>query len=149
MAFLAETRRVVNAWMRPGNTVSLSNATHFLQETFDILGSKQVGLVRADSGFYSDGFLCSLEDRQLCYITAVKFYQPIKTLLTSPQQWISVTKGINICQWEGQLPGWSRPRRLVAVRQDMDIRPKAGGKSSCWMRGLSLMPIGSALMSPI
>lgn len=51
MAFMAETRMVVNAWLRPGNTGSASGMNEFLDETFEILADKKVGLIRADSGF--------------------------------------------------------------------------------------------------
>jgi hypothetical protein len=37
IAYMAEMRMAVNAWMRPGDTVSLSNCQSFLEETFDIL----------------------------------------------------------------------------------------------------------------
>ena len=37
MAFIAETRMVANAWLRPGNTAALSNCKAFIDETFEIL----------------------------------------------------------------------------------------------------------------
>ncbi len=49
IAFLSETRMVINAWMRPGNTSSLSNCINFLKETLSIVSDKKVGLLRADS----------------------------------------------------------------------------------------------------
>ena len=41
MAFIAETRMVANAWLRPGNTSALSNAKAFIDETFEILKDKK------------------------------------------------------------------------------------------------------------
>ena len=61
MAFIAETRMVANAWLRPGNTAALSNCKAFIDETFEILKDKKVGLIRADSGFYANDFLNYLE----------------------------------------------------------------------------------------
>ena len=48
LAFVAESRMVANAWMRPGNTGASSSAEHFLEETFSILGRDRIGLLRAD-----------------------------------------------------------------------------------------------------
>ena len=67
MAFIPEVRMVVNAWFRQGNTGSTSNVQAFLEETLEILQNKKVGLVRCDSGFYSDVFLSDLEKRKLNY----------------------------------------------------------------------------------
>ncbi len=57
IAFMAETRMVINAWLRPGITVALSKIKGFLEETFEIKSKIKIGLVRADSGFYSEKFL--------------------------------------------------------------------------------------------
>ena len=94
IAFMPEMRMVVNAWMRPGNTADLSNYRSFLDETFSILSNKKVGLVRADSGFFSNGFMEYCEARQLNYITAVKFYKPIKHEVFHQKAWIALHDGI-------------------------------------------------------
>lgn len=78
MAFLPQTRMVINAWMRQGNTVSLSSCVEFLKETLDILKNKTVGLIRADSGFCSEKMLGFLEERNLQYVIAVKFHELIR-----------------------------------------------------------------------
>ena len=57
IAFISQTKMVANAWMRSGNTSDLNNYSNFLDETFDVcLKDHKVGLVRADSGFYSQKF---------------------------------------------------------------------------------------------
>ena len=69
IAFIDQTKMIANAWMRSGDTVALSNYHDFLNETFDVcLKDKKVGLVRADSGFYSDSFLSWFEQRKLNYV---------------------------------------------------------------------------------
>jgi hypothetical protein len=58
MAFISQTMMVANAWLRPGNTAASSYCVAFMQETFQkCLPSKVVGLVRADSGFYTEEIL--------------------------------------------------------------------------------------------
>ena len=122
IAFLSQTRMVVNAWMRPGNTSSLSNCVNFLKETMGILSDKKVGLIRADSGFYSAKVLEYLESIKLSYIIAVKFYETIKWEIHSISQWVEVCKGIAVAEIK------YKERRYVIVRKDIEKRPKATGK---------------------
>jgi hypothetical protein len=128
MAFMSELRMVVNTWMRPGNTVALSNVTSFLDETFSILRNKKVGLIRADSGFFSNDYLKYFEQRQLKYITAVKFYQPIKSEILHRKKWIRVSDGIDITEFNYKLPSWRKLRRIVVVRKSLGKYPHASGK---------------------
>jgi hypothetical protein len=129
MAFIAETRMVANAWLRPGNTAALSNCKAFIDETFEILKDKQVGLVRADSGFYAHDFLNYLEtEKQSNYIIAVKMYATIKKQLQSQKTWWTIKDGMEICGFEYQSPEWKKPRRMVAVRKNIEILTKATGK---------------------
>lgn len=128
IAFMADMRMVVNAWMRPGNTASLSNSLNFLDETFEILQNKKVGLVRTDSGFFSEKFMRYFEERQIHYITAAKFISPIKSEIRSHKKWVQIADGIDMTEWDYKLPGWSRSRRMVVVRKNIQRRPKASGK---------------------
>ena len=128
IAFMPEMRMVVNAWLRPGNTVALSNHRAFLDETFSILQEKKVGLVRADSGFFAEQFMTYFEERNLNYITAVKLFAPIKSEVGSHKQWVNLKDGIEITEWMYRLPGWKKTRRLIAVRKNIQQYPKASGK---------------------
>lgn len=129
MAFIAETRMVANAWLRPGNTSALSNCKSFINETFEILKDKKVGLVRADSGFYSHDFLSYLEsENPNNYIVAVKLYPTIKRELGSLQGWIKLKDGVEISEFEYQSPDWKNPRRMIAVRKNIEILTQATGK---------------------
>ena len=61
MAFCAETKMVVNAWMRSGDSASSTDMKDFLAELFAIVPREDVGLIRADAGFYADEILRELE----------------------------------------------------------------------------------------
>lgn len=129
MAFIAETRMVANAWLRQGNTAALSNCKAFMDETFEIVKDKKVGLVRADSGFYSHDFLNYLEtQKQINYIIAVKLYHTIKRELRNLKGWIKLKDGMEIAEFEYQSPEWKKSRRMVAVRKNIEILTKATGK---------------------
>lgn len=129
MAFIAETRMVANAWLRPGNTAALSNCKSFIEETFEILKDKKVGLVRADSGFYAHDFLNYLEtEKKINYIIAVKMYPTIKRELRAIEGWIQLKDGMEIAEFEYQSPEWEKSRRMIAVRKNTKILTKATGK---------------------
>lgn len=128
MAFISQTRMVANAWMRPGNSSDAGNYEGFLSETFDdILKDKQIGLIRADSGFYSNKFLTWFEERHLNYIIAVKLYMPVKWEIQSIKNWVDITSGIEVARFFHQ-PQNGKKRRYVVVRKHIQRRPKAGGK---------------------
>jgi hypothetical protein len=128
MAFIPETRMVVNAWLRPGNTGSGSNMQNFMDETFDILQNKKIGLLRADSGFFGDDYSKYFEKRPLKYIVSARLHRPLRLELLSQKGWIEQADGIQVCEFSYQAHGWESPRRMVAIRQNVDIRPKAVGK---------------------
>jgi len=128
MAFIDQTKMVANAWMRAGNTSDLNNYDAFLTETFDIaLKDKEIGLVRADSGFYSNDFLKWFEKRDLNYVIAVKFYQNIKYQIGQIEKWVEITKGLDVCNLYFQ-PDNGEKRRYIIVRKKVNNFPNSGGK---------------------
>lgn len=128
IAFISQTKMIANAWMRSGDTNSLNNYDAFLNETFDIaLKNKKVGLVRADSGFYSQEFLEWFEKRNLNYIIAVKFYENIKYTIGNITEWIEITKGLEVASLRFK-PVKGEERRYIIVRKRVSLFPKSGGK---------------------
>jgi len=109
IAFMAGMRMVVNAWMRPGNTVSLSNYRAFLDETFGILADKKVGLVRADSGFFSNEYMKYFEERKMDYITVSLFRQIILKEIGQATLKTLRFKCVALGAW---ITEWSRQRTL-------------------------------------
>jgi len=128
MAFIDQTKMVANAWMRAGNTSDINNYDAFLTETFNIaLKDKEIGLVRADSGFYSNNFLKWFEKRDLNYVIAVKFYQNIKYEIGKIERWVEIIKGLDVCNLYFK-PDNGEKRRYIIVRKKVDNFPKSGGK---------------------
>ncbi len=128
IAFMAEARMVINAWLRPGNTVPLSNVKGFLEETLEILSNIKIGLVRADSGFYADKFLKYFEEKRINYIVAVKLFKPIKQMLEGITGWITLKDGIQIKEVIYKAAGWKDKRRFIVVRKNIEKFPKATWK---------------------
>ncbi len=128
MAFIDQTKMVANAWMRAGNTSDLNNYDAFLTETFNIaLKNKEIGLVRADSGFYSNNFLKWFENRDLNYVIAVKFYENIKYQIGSIEKWVNINSGIDVCNLYFK-PDNGEKRRYIIIRKKIEKYPNSGGK---------------------
>jgi len=129
MAFVAEVRMVANCWLRPGNSHTANNAQAFLDSTLDKLGGKQVALLRADSGFCDNAFLQELEGKRLHYIIALRLNQPLQRALVDERGWWMLDDGIELVSFEYQAPSWSHPRRGVGIRQHIQRRANAKGKT--------------------
>ncbi len=120
----------VNFWLRSGNSYMANNLFGFLENTFERLSGKTIGLFRADSGFYDQKILEYLENQSkpIDYIIAAKFYNPLKLAISSQKTYITIEDGIEIGEMMYQSPQWQQARRLIIVRQEVTIRPKATGK---------------------
>ena len=129
LAFVNDLKLVANFWLRSGNTHSANNFAEFLKDTFSKLRGKKVGLVRLDSGFFSKEVLDLLEQEQLDYVTAARFYVPIQKAISLKQNWKPLDEGIEICDTYYQAQNWNSPRRMVIVRQRLTERPNAVGKT--------------------
>jgi hypothetical protein len=129
MAFVAETKMVANFWLRSGDSHTSNNIEAFLDDTFQKLQGKKVGLFRADSGFYDKKVLEYLEQRSINYIVAVRLYAPVQQLIASHKTWTRLSDGIEVAESAYQSPLWNKPRRMVILRQHVPTRPKATGRS--------------------
>jgi len=127
-AFLGNERMVVNSWLRSGDTSSAHQCVDFLEETLSILRNKKVGLLRADSGFASDTIFTHLETKQINYVVAGRMHQGIQDKIRQIKTWTAIGFGIWISETEYKATKWEKARRLVVVRQSVDLRPKATGK---------------------
>ena len=136
MAFVADTRMIANCWLRPGNTSSANNVQAFLSNTLHRLGDKRVCLLRADSGFSDSAFLDSLEERQMHYVIALRQNQPLQRALVDEQDWWVLhdeagkpVPGIELNRFMYQANAWSKPRWVIGIRQHIDQRASAKGKT--------------------
>ncbi|MCS7029471.1 MAG: transposase, partial [Bacteroidia bacterium] len=129
-AFISDLRMVANCWLRSGDASSANHCIAFLEETFRILKGKTVGLFRADAGFCSEKIFSFLESQQrpIPYVIAGRMHGLLQWKVKEYKQWIALDKGIWIAEMTYRAKGWSRERRMVVVKQDVGVRPKAGGK---------------------
>jgi len=131
MAFVHECRMIANFWLRPGDSYTTNNFLGFMENTLEHLIGKKVGLIRADSGFYSKEIFDYLENRNpdpLSYIVACKFYHPIKIKMATQKTWLKLGDGIEIAETTYQAEDWEKARRMIMIRQEIEKRPKAAGR---------------------
>lgn len=132
IAALAEPKLVCGFWLRSGNTAALSNAANFLSATLGHLPSQvRIGLVRADSGFYSEDFLGQLEARRLHYIVVARLRKNVQALCRHQDEAWTPTEvpGIEVQEIDASPLDGPAQRRLIVIRQRIAQRPKAGGKT--------------------
>jgi hypothetical protein len=117
LAFAAECRMVITAWLRPGNTTDSSNAQNFLGEVLGVFGQRhRIGLLRCDSGFCTGGFLDWVEARALSYIVVTRLQTTVKQRIVGLQDWIELDDQTSVSEFSYQAQGWSKARRVVVVR---------------------------------
>ena len=129
MAFVADIRLIVNCWLRPGNSHSANNVQGFLAQTLDHLGSKQVGLLRADSGFSDNAFLDEIAKKPFNHVIALRLNQPLQRALVEKSGWWPLEEGIDLISFDYQATSWSCARRVIGIRQHIHTRPHAKGKT--------------------
>jgi hypothetical protein len=127
-AFVNDIRMVANCWNRSGNTSSSNNCINFLEETFEILKNKKVGLFRADSGFCSESILKFIEEKNISYVMSCKLYANLQSAIYNVSKWQPLGIGIWITEMEFKQGGWSKPRRVVIIKQQEEVRKKTTGK---------------------
>jgi hypothetical protein len=131
MAFVADVKLVANFWLRSGNSSASEGFLPFLEDTFQKLEGKTIGLLRLDSGFHSNAIFDYLESKQksVNYIVAARLYEPIQRMISEAKNWVRIDNGIEIANCSYQSPDWEKPRRMVVVRQLIKERPQAAGKT--------------------
>ena len=69
---------VANCWLRSGDAHTANNFHGFLCDTLEKLSGKKIGLLRADSGFFSKDIIEHLENTEqpIPYIIAVRLKFP-------------------------------------------------------------------------
>lgn len=124
LAFVADWRLVANFWLRPGNTGSANNAHGFIEATLANLGDTQVGLFRADSGFYDKSIVNLLKARKIAHIISARLTQALQQAIVDQCKWLQVAPGLEVSELDYQPHGWDASQRLVVVRQH--VRRKQG-----------------------
>lgn len=128
IAGLAEAKLIAQYWLRPGNTACVNGAAEFLRQTITTLPSHiRVGLVRGDSGFGDTSVQAAAEALGLKFIFVARLTQKVQTLCRHDDVHWQPTEVPGLTVQEGPPP--APGRRLILIRQRVQERPQAGGKT--------------------
>jgi hypothetical protein len=130
LAVLAEAKLCAQFWLRAGHAHCSNNLLAFTQEFLANLPRHlRVRLIRADSGFYYDPWLCLLESRHLHYIVVADLSVRIKSLLRKTTQWLpTAVPGLEVSEVPYESQYASRVRRLILIRRKVAVESRGGGK---------------------
>lgn len=123
LGMLAKSKYIVHTWLRAGGASTLRGAVEFVDELLARLPAEfKITAVRADSGFYSEAFLCAFEARQIDYIMPVRMHPPMKRLAagTAAEAWKHFDHEHQIADITHQAPNWSRARRILLLRRAVE-----------------------------
>ena len=155
LAFLNESRLVLNIWNRAGNTASRNNIIAFFNGVYERIQSLvKIKGVLADAGFYSETFIQEIESKKLNYIITAQLYSTLQKEIYSHENWTQIEPGLWISEFEFQHQDWEKPHRYIIVRQSIKERKKALGKQlrlfeietesyryGCWITNLNDPPL--------
>ncbi len=131
MAFLNQSKYVVNLWNRDGSSSSGNGITEFLKETLaNLNGRIKIKGCIGDTGFYDIKLIKELETRSIPYILGVPFYQVIQKEIPKVTTWEKIDDGLELSEFYFQHKDekWDIDRRYILVRQEIDIKEEARGK---------------------
>ncbi len=131
IAFMNETKYVVNFWNREGSSSSGNGITAFLKETLDrIDGKLKIKGCIGDTGYYNIDLIEYLETANIPYILGVPFYQIIQKEIPKVKDWKEITPGIAVSEFQFQHKDdkWDKDRRYTIVRQEIEVKEDAKGK---------------------
>jgi hypothetical protein len=118
LAIMAEAHFVLHSWLRSGNCSSSRGVVEFLKEALALLASRyKIRVIRADSGFFDDKLLSFLEEQKLPYIVVARLTRWIKIEAINIREWKDLDPIYSVAEFNKQLHGWSRERRIVVVRE--------------------------------
>ena len=116
LAFLVETKEILQAWFRTGNAYTSNGIVDFVKQLLSHLPSRMRIIFRADSGYFVGPLFDLLDARGHGYLIKVKL-KNLAALLSS-QSWVAI-KGKpdwEQCEFEYHCNNWAHARRFVAVR---------------------------------
>jgi Transposase DDE domain. len=117
MAFAAECRMVITAWLRPGDANDANNVENFFREVMAILGERhRIGLLRCDCGFCIGSFMDLLEVQGIQYIIPARLLSTVKRQIVGIKDWVELDGRAAVSEFAYQAHGWSKARRVVVVR---------------------------------
>ena len=117
LAFLAESKEILQAWFRTGSAYTSNGIVEFVKQLLAHLPSRIRTIIRADSGYFVGALLDLLDARGHGYLIKVKLKNLVGLLIQ--QQWSAITgqPDWEQCTFDYRCGDWKTSRRFVAVRR--------------------------------
>jgi len=116
LCFVSEMKIVFNSWFRTGSAYTSNGIVEFMQQTLVALPQTINKIFfRADSGFFNGNLFDLLEGKGHEYLVKAKLTPTIKQKLVE-QNRTGVNARTAVCEFEYQAQGWSKARKMYAVR---------------------------------
>jgi hypothetical protein len=134
IAGLAEAKMIAHYWLRSGNSACVNGAAEFLRQAIAGLPRHiRCALVRGDAGFGDSSVMEAAESLGLKFIFVARLTQKVQTLCRHDEAHWQATEvpGLSVQEVELEQVG----RRLIVVRQKIQERPQAGGKTLFELEG--------------
>ena len=144
IAGLAEAKLIANYWLRAGNSACANGAAEFLRQTVSALPRHiRIGLVRGDSGFGDASVQEACDGLGLKFIFVAKLTQKVQALCRHDDAAWQATEvpGLAVQEVALDRPG----RRLIVIRQRIQDRPQAGGKTLLELEGYRFQALATNL----
>ena len=102
-----------------------NNVENFFGEVLTTLGQRhRIGLMRGDSGFCIGTLFDVMEEKKIDYVVVARMLGTLKRQIAGLPNWVEVDSGVAVAECEYHAQGWSKPRRVVAVRYRLQDRPQ-------------------------
>ena len=128
IAALAESKLIANYWLRRGDSSCANGAAEFLRQTVEGLPLHiRIRLVRGDAGFGDASVQECAQALGLNFIFVARLTQKVQSLCRHDDaHWQGTPMaGLEVQEVALEQPG----RRLIVIRQRIEQRPAAGGKT--------------------
>ena len=125
--FIGETRDFLLGQFRSGNKYTSSGAIQLLKDCLRLIPRHVRQLyLRADSGFYSFGFLKFLEKHLIQYAVVAKLYSPIQMQLGG-LDYRAIGGGVEVAEYEYRLTNGKGTLscRMIVIREEITEDKKA------------------------
>ena len=127
---IAQTGQVFDVHHRPGNVHDSNGADRFISESINRIRSvlPSVSLEsRFDSAFFSDTIVNLLDSRRISFTISVPFerFPELKDMLQGRKRWKRLDDQWSFFQLDWAPGCWSRPFRMIAIRQKVKVQQKA------------------------
>ncbi|WP_138751404.1 IS1380 family transposase [Paenibacillus sinopodophylli] len=120
LVYEGQSRMLLGATLRPGNTSSSTDVLSFVEQTLDVLGDRKVCYARFDKGFGGEDFYAFWEAQQIGYVGKMKWTERLLQQVQACEHWTRfvddewVIEGLVLCY---QATTWKKARRVAVIRK--------------------------------